>query len=102
MGHNVVIIENRGQRIDKSYTYRNDAGALRRTNDVMYIGSGMKRGIADLQGSIKGKSVAIELKREYKHGKDRMSAEQMAFKERQEADGGIYIVVDIISFAIVL
>jgi hypothetical protein len=60
---------------------------------VEWIGSGMKKGIADLQGSIKGRAVAIELKRKYKRGKDRMSAAQIEFKERQERDGGIYVVV---------
>ena len=93
MGHNIVIIENRGQRkvIDNSYV---DAiGGEHNIKVVEWIGSGMKKGIADLQGSIKGRSVAIELKRKYKNGQDRMSQAQIEFKERQERDGGIYIIV---------
>lgn len=95
MGHNVVIIENRGQRIDNSHSYTDVIGGEHYIKGkASFIKSGMKKGIADLQGSIKGKAVAIELKRVYKKGKDRMSAEQKAFKERQERDGGIYIVVN--------
>lgn len=95
MGHNVVIIENRGQRIDNNHSYTDAIGGehfIKGKAD--FISSGMKKGIADLQGSIKGKAVAIELKRVYAKGKDRMSAEQINFKERQERDGGIYIIVE--------
>lgn len=94
MGHNVVIIENRGQRIENKHSYTDAIGGehfIKGKAD--FIGSGMKRGIADLQGSIKGKAVAIELKRKYKVGQDRMSKEQLEFKERQERDGGVYLIV---------
>ena len=94
-GHNIVIIENRGQRIDNSHSYIDAIGGEHNIKGkTEFISSGMKKGIADLQGSIKGRSVAIELKRKYKVGQDRMSKEQIEFKARQEQDGGVYIVVD--------
>jgi len=94
-GHNVVIIENRGQRIDNSHFYVDAIGGEHTIKGKAdFIGSGMKKGIADLQGSIKGRAVAIELKRKYKVGKDRMSQAQIDFKTRQEADGGVHIIVD--------
>jgi hypothetical protein len=93
MGHNVVIIENRGQRIDNTKIVTDYLGNKKQIGSVDWIGSGMKKGIADLQGSIKGRAVAIELKRKYKRGKDRLSAAQIEFKGRQEGDGGIYVVV---------
>jgi len=93
-GHNIVIIENRGQRRVTDNSYTDAIGGEHNIKVVEWIGSGMKQGIADLQGSIRGRSVAIELKRKYKVGQDRMSQAQMEFKARQERDGGVYVIVD--------
>lgn len=54
----------------------------------MYL-PGHNKGAADIKGIIKGRSIEIEVK----HGKDRMRPEQLKYKERVEAAGGIYLVV---------
>jgi hypothetical protein len=93
MGHNVLIIENRGIRKDKTKLVDDITGGKRIIGSVEYQKSGMKRGISDLLGSIKGKSVAIEVKRVYAKGKDRMSNEQKKYQQMQESDGGVYVIV---------
>jgi hypothetical protein len=93
MGHNVRIIENRGFRKDKTKLVDDVTGGKRIIGTVEFQRSGMKKGISDLLGSIKGKSVAIEVKRIYKKGKDRMSDDQKKYQQQQESDGGVYVIV---------
>jgi hypothetical protein len=47
-----------------------------------------RKGYADINATIKGRSVMIEIKM-----KDKMSEAQIKFKEAEERAGGIYIVV---------
>ena len=92
-GHYASIIENRGQRIDKTETVYDFNGQPRVIGAVEWIGSGMKKGIADIKAIINGKPIDIELKRIYKKGKDRQSAHQKKEQSKIEKAGGMYIIV---------
>jgi hypothetical protein len=93
MGHSVSIIENRGQRKDNTKIVEDVLGHKKVIGSVEWIGSGMKKGIADLVGGINGRSISIEVKRVYKKGKDRQSDAQKKYQQMVEKDGGIYIIV---------
>jgi hypothetical protein len=93
MGHSVSIIENRGQRKDNTKVVEDILGHKKLIGSVEFIGSGMKKGIADLVGGINGRSISIEVKRVYKKGKDRQSNAQKEYQQMVEKDGGIYIIV---------
>lgn len=93
-GHAVYIIENRGQRKDNRKVVTDYLGFKKTIGSVEWIGSGMKKGIADLMGGINGKSVSIEVKRKYKKGKDKQSKEQIKIQQQVEADGGVYVIVE--------
>jgi len=87
------IIENRGQRLDNRKTVTDVLGRQKIIGSVEFIGSGMRKGIADIKATIRGRSIDIELKRIYKNGKDRQSEEQKKEQELIERAGGEYWIV---------
>lgn len=92
-GHYAAIIENRGQRKDNRKVVTDVLGGQKVIGSVEYIGSGMRRGLADIKAIINGIPIDFELKREYKKGKDRMSSFQLDELERVNRAGGKYVVV---------
>ena len=92
-GNYASIIEVRGQRIDKRKTYTDAIGQTKTIGSVEFIGSGMRKGLADIKAIINGKPIDIELKRIYKKGKDRQSEAQKAEQAKIERAGGEYWVV---------
>ena len=92
-GQYASIIENRGQRKDNRKTVTDVIGRQKVIGSVEFIGSGMRRGLADIKAVINGKPVDIELKRIYKNGKDRQSDYQKLEQQRIEEAGGLYIIV---------
>jgi hypothetical protein len=94
LGHYASIIENRGQRIDKRKTFTDSIGQTKTIGSVDWIGSGMRKGIADIKAIIHGKPYDIELKRVYAKGKDKQSQYQIEEQERIEKAGGNYIIVE--------
>jgi hypothetical protein len=94
VGCYATVIENRGQRIDKRKQYTDVIGQRNIIGSVEWIGSGMRKGIADIKATIQGKSIDIELKRKYKKGKDRQSEFQEQEQERIEKAGGEYWIVE--------
>lgn len=93
-GHYAAIIENRGQRKDNREVVTDVLGRQRVIGSVEFIGSGMRRGLADVKSMIKGVPIDIELKRIYKNGKDRQSDHQKLEQERVENAGGQYWIVN--------
>lgn len=92
-GHYAAIIENRGQRIDNRKVITDSIGRQKVIGSVEFIGSGMRKGIADIKAVINGKPIDIELKRVYKKGKDKQSDEQKTEQSRIEMAGGEYWIV---------
>ena len=88
------IIENRGQLVDNRKTVTDVLGGQKVIGSVHFIGSGMRKGLADIKAIIKGVPVDIELKRRYAKGKDRMSSFQIDELERINRAGGKYIIVE--------
>ena len=93
-GHYAAIIENRGQRKDNREVVTDVLGRQKVIGTVEFIGSGMRRGLADVKSMIKGVPIDIELKRIYKNGKDRQSDHQKLEQERVENAGGQYWIVN--------
>ena len=93
-GNYASIIENRGQRIDKRKEYTDVLGQKKTIGSVEWIGSGMRKGLADIKAIIKGKPIDIELKRRYAKGKDRQSKAQKEEEERIKKAGGWYWIVE--------
>lgn len=93
-GNYAAIIENRGQRKDNRKTVTDVLGRQKIIGSVEFIGSGMRKGLADIKATIKGLSVDIELKRVYENGKDRQSEEQKKEQSRIEFAGGQYWIVE--------
>lgn len=92
-GNYGAIIENRGQRLDNRKTVTDVIGRQKVIGSVEFIGSGMRKGIADIKATIKGRAIDIELKRVYKNGKDRQSDDQKKEQQRIENAGGQYWIV---------
>jgi hypothetical protein len=88
------IIENRGQRIDRRKEYTDVLGQKKTIGSVDWIGSGMRKGLADIKAIIKGKPIDIELKRKYAKGKDRQSDHQKQEQSKIELAGGKYWIVE--------
>jgi len=92
-GHYAAIIENRGFRKSTKTTVFWDEGVGREIGEVTYQKSGMRKGIADIKATIKGKAIDIELKRIYEKGKDKQSNSQIKEQKLIETAGGIYVIV---------
>lgn len=92
-GQYATIIENRGQRVDNRQTVTDTIGRQKVIGSVSFIGSGMRKGLADIKSVINGKPIDIELKRIYKNGKDRQSESQVLEQSRIERAGGQYWIV---------
>ena len=88
------IIENRGQRIDRREEYTDVLGQRKTIGSVDWIGSGMRKGLADIKSIIKGKPIDIELKRKYAKGKDDQSDHQKQEQSKIEMAGGQYWIVE--------
>jgi len=93
-GHRAFIVENRGFRKDNTQLVTDVIGRTKRIGSIEFVSSGMRRGIEDISATINGKTVAIELKRIYKKGKDRQSKDQIQEQKRVENSGGIYLIVN--------
>lgn len=87
------IIENRGQRKDNRKVVTDVLGGQKVIGSVEYIGSGMRKGLADVKAIINGTPIDFELKRNYSKGKDRMSSHQLQELERINRAGGKYVIV---------
>ena len=92
-GQYASIIENRGQRVDNRQMVTDTIGRQKVIGSVSFIGSGMRKGLADIKAVINGKPIDIELKRIYKNGKDRQSDSQVLEQSRIERAGGQYWIV---------
>jgi hypothetical protein len=92
-GQYASIIENRGQRVDNRQTVTDTIGRQKVIGSVSFIGSGMRKGLADIKAVINGKPIDIELKRIYKNGKDRQSDSQVLEQSIIEKAGGQYWIV---------
>lgn len=89
-----TIIEVRGTRKDNRETVTDVLGRQKVIGSIEWTGSGMRRGIADIQAVIKGMAVDIELKRIYKKGKDKQSEFQKEEERKMNEAGGEYWIVD--------
>lgn len=92
-GQYASIIENRGQRKDNREIVTDIIGRQKIIGSVEFIGSGMRKGLADIKAVINGKPIDIELKRIYEKGKDRQSDHQKLEQSRIENAGGQYWIV---------
>jgi hypothetical protein len=81
-------VSSAGRYIDTSYTVTNVIGHTRTIKDGKFVPSQTSRGYADINATIKGRSVMIEVKM-----KDKMSEHQKKFAEAERAAGGQYWVV---------
>lgn len=87
------IVDNKGIRMDNRKSYTDTLGHHRIIGSVNYRPSDIPNGWSDIEATINGRTVYIELKREYKVGKDRQSVAQKEFQKRVEAAGAVYIIV---------
>jgi CRISPR/Cas system-associated exonuclease Cas4 (RecB family) len=88
LGGYATRINTMGRPIDNRRYVTDVVGFKRRIGSVTWIPSSTERGTADIQATINGKSVSIEVK----VGNDRLSAHQVAMRNKIQAAGGIYLV----------
>lgn len=81
-------ISNTGRVIDTSYTYTNVIGQKKTIGGIKYIPGTGTNGTADVSAIWNGLSLKIEVK----IGRDKLSEAQKQYRDKVEANGGIYIV----------
>lgn len=87
-------ISTMGRVIDKSYTYTNVLGQKCRAGSSQYIPGTGTKGSADISAIIRtNSSVVIPWRIEVKWGKDRVSKDQLKYKDDVTKAGGHYSVV---------
>ncbi len=90
-------INNTGRKIDNTKIVTNIIGKQKRIGSSKWIKGTGDNGTADISATILGRSVKIEVKN--KKTKDSMSEDQLRYKQKVEAGGGIYyIATDFESF----
>jgi hypothetical protein len=77
-----------GRMIDKTQVVTDCIGRRKTIGSIQYIKGTSTNGTADISATIKGKSVKIEIK----IGKDRMSQDQMKYRDAILRAGGVYFV----------
>jgi hypothetical protein len=82
---------NEGRVIDNTKTHVDVLGRVRQTGSVDRIKSSGKKGTSDIKAVIGGRFVAIEIKNE--NTRDRMSANQIAYRDQVIRSGGIYKIM---------
>lgn len=81
-------VSNTGRVIDNSYTYTNVIGQTKTVGGMKFVPGTGTNGTADISALYQGKTLKIEIK----IGRDRISPDQEAYRDKIEAAGGIYIV----------
>jgi hypothetical protein len=87
-GHQAERISSMGRMIDKTQVVEDCIGRRKTIGSMQYIKGTSTNGTADISATIKGKSVKIEVK----IGKDRMSQDQMKYRDAILRAGGVYFV----------
>jgi hypothetical protein len=82
-------VSSAGRYIDSKKIVTDILGKKRTIGSGTWVKSGTRRGYSDINATIKGRSVMIEVK----IGKDRMSEDQKQFAEAEKQAGGEYWVV---------
>lgn len=82
---------NEGRTIDKRQTYTDIVGNLRTIGSIQRVKSSGMKGTSDLKAIINGRFVAIEIKNELTH--DRQRPDQKRYQAEVEASGGLYVIV---------
>lgn len=77
-----------GRYIDNSKIVTDVIGRQRKIGSGQWIKSSMTKGSADVSAVLNGKTIKIEVK----IGRDKLSDQQIRYKEKVERAGGIYIV----------
>lgn len=89
-GGMVSIISSAGRQLYKQEQVKDVLGRTRTLTDHRYIPSTTKKGTPDLLGvSPKGKALSIEVKFSKS---DRLRPEQIEYKNKWEAAGGVFII----------
>ena len=87
-GYQAERISSMGRMLDKREIVEDCLGRKKQIGSIQYIKGTSTNGTADISATIKGKSVKIEVK----IGKDRMSQDQMRYRDAIIRAGGIYFV----------
>lgn len=82
-------VSSAGRYIDNKKQVTDILGRTKTIGSGMFVKSGTRKGYADINCTIKGYSVMVEVK----IGKDRMSEAQYKFQEAEQKAGGQYWVV---------
>lgn len=88
-GYRADRVSSAGRYIDGKKTVTDILGKQRTIGSGTWVKSGTRKGYSDINATIKGRSVMIEVK----IGKDRMSEAQKEFAEAERKAGGEYWVV---------
>lgn len=88
-GYQAERISCTGRYIDQSYEYTDVVGFRRRIGTGTWIKSSMTKGTSDISAIIKGIAIKIEVK----WNKDKVSKEQLEYKQQVENSGGIYLII---------
>lgn len=89
-GHFCEKTGNEGRCIDKRKTYTDVVGNIRTIGSVERIKSSGMNGTSDLKAIIKGRFVAIEIKNNLTH--DRQRPGQKHYQQEVEASEGLYVI----------
>lgn len=81
-------ISSAGRYIDESKTYKDSLGLSRTIGTGKWVPGATRRGYADINATIQGRSIMIEVKM-----KDKLSGEQVRFAEAERRAGGQYWIV---------
>lgn len=87
-GHQAERISSTGRFIDNRQTYTDVIGITRTIGSGKWIPGSTAKGTADISATVQGRSVKIEVK----IGKDRQSPDQVAYQQKIEKAGGVYII----------
>ena len=87
-GYQAERISSMGRMLDKREIVEDCLGRRKQIGSIQYIKGASTNGTADVSATIKGKSVKIEVK----IGKDRMSQDQIKYRDAIIRAGGIYFI----------
>jgi Holliday junction resolvase len=89
-GWHATRISSSGRMIDNTKVVTDVIGRRKLIGSKKWIPGTTQRGTADIDATIDGKSVKIEVKNKYT--KDKMSDQQVCYMQQIGAAGGIYII----------
>lgn len=94
-GHHGKIIKNQGRQIDNTEVVKDVLGNTKVIGSKYYISGSGTNGTPDVEATIAplGLTWGIEVKMEYKKGKDKMSDAQKKYRPASEAAGALYSTV---------